>query len=204
MKIICIGRNYAEHAKELNNPLPSSPVIFLKPETALLPKNHPFHKPEFTDDLHYEVELVIKIKKNGKHIDKQFAMDYVSGIGIGIDFTARDVQKEMKSKGLPWEKAKAWDHSAPVSKKFIPIEDIEDINAITFRLEKNGSVVQDGNSRDMIFSVPDLIAEISKYFMLKIGDLIFSGTPEGVGSVDVGDELKAYIGEEQMLKVKIH
>lgn len=204
MKILCIGRNYSDHAKEMNNPVPSSPVIFIKPETSLIPKNHPFHYPSFTNDLHYEVELVIRINRNGKHIEERFAHKYFKEIGIGIDFTARDIQADLKKKGLPWEKAKAWDHSAPISQKFIPVDAFTSINDIDFSLMKNGEVVQQGNSKEMIFSIEKLIAEISKYFMLKMGDLIFTGTPAGVGSVKIGDQLEAFIGKESLLSIKIN
>lgn len=188
----------------MNNPVPSSPVIFMKPETALIPKNHPFHYPSFTNDLHYEVELVVRINKNGKHIEERFANKYYNEIGIGIDFTARDIQKELKQKGLPWERAKAWDHSAPLSKKLLKVDSFKDINDIDFSLQKNGEIVQKGNSKDMIFSIDKLIAEASKYFMLKMGDLLFTGTPAGVGSVEIGDKLEAYIGDEKMLLVKVN
>ena len=204
MKIICIGRNYSEHAKEMNSPLPSSPVIFMKPETALIPKNHPFHYPDFTKDLHFETELVVRINKNGKHIEEGFAHKYYNEIGIGIDFTARDLQADLKAKGLPWEKAKAWDHSAPVSQEFIKVKDLKDLKNIPFSLKINGALVQEGNSGDMIFSIDHLIAEISKYFMLKIGDLIFTGTPAGVASVKIGDKLEAFIGDRSMLRFKIN
>lgn len=204
MKILCIGRNYIDHAKEMNSPVPSSPVIFMKPETALLPKNHPFHYPKFTKDLHFETELVVRINRVGKHIEKRFAHKYYNEIGIGIDFTARDLQAELKSKGLPWEKAKAWDHSAPLSKTFIPVNQMESVNNIPFSLKINGKLVQEGNSKDMIFSIDSLIEEVSKYFTLKIGDLLFTGTPAGVGSVAVGDELEAFIGDQKMLAFKVH
>jgi len=204
MKIICIGRNYSEHAKEMNSPLPTSPVIFMKPETALIPKNHPFHYPDFTKDLHFETELVVRINKNGKHIEEAFAHKYYNEIGIGIDFTARDLQADLKAKGLPWEKAKAWDHSAPVSTEFLKVKDIKDLHNIPFSLKINGELVQEGNSGDMIFSIDHLIAEISKYFMLKIGDLIFTGTPAGVASVKIGDKLEAFIGDRSMLRFKIN
>lgn len=204
MKILCIGRNYIDHAKEMNSPVPKSPVIFMKPETALLPKNHPFHYPAFTHDLHYEVEIVVRINRVGKHIEERFAHKYFNEIGIGIDFTARDLQAELKQKGLPWEKAKAWDHSAPLSTKFIQVKDIKDLSSISFSLKKNGSTVQEGNTGDMIFSIERLIAEISKYFTLKIGDLIFTGTPAGVGSVAIGDELEAFIEDGSMLRLKVN
>lgn len=204
MKILCIGRNYVDHAKEMNSPVPSSPVIFMKPETALLPKNHPFHYPKFTSDLHFETELVVRINRVGKHIEKRFAHKYYNEIGIGIDFTARDLQAELKTKGLPWEKAKAWDHSAPLSRTFIPVSQLDDVNNIPFSLKINGELVQEGNSKDMIFSIDTLIEEVSKYFTLKIGDLLFTGTPAGVGSVTIGDELEAFIGDQKMLAFKVH
>ena len=204
MKIICIGRNYADHAKELGNKIPDEPVIFLKPETALIPKGHPFHYPAFTNDLHYETELVVKISRNGKKIEEQFAHKYYDSIGIGIDFTARDVQSKLKAKGLPWEKAKGWDFSAPVSKEFINISDFQDVNDIQFGLKKNDDWVQQGKSSDMLFSIDQLITHISKYFTLKMGDLIFTGTPAGVGSVKIGDKLEAYIGDKRMLSLKVH
>jgi 2-keto-4-pentenoate hydratase/2-oxohepta-3-ene-1,7-dioic acid hydratase in catechol pathway len=204
MKILCIGRNYVDHAKEMNSPVPTSPVIFMKPETALIPKNHPFHYPSFTNDLHFETELVVRINRVGKHIEERFAHKYFNEIGIGIDFTARDLQADLKQKGLPWEKAKAWDHSAPLSAQFIPVKDFKDLSSISFSLKKNGAIVQKGNSGDMIFSIERLISEVSKYFTLKIGDLLFTGTPAGVGSVAIGDELEAYIEDRSMLKLKIN
>lgn len=203
MKIICIGRNYAEHAAELKNEVPSEPVIFLKPETALLPKNHPFIYPEHTTDLHYEVELVIKINKLGKYIQEEFAHKYYSEIGIGIDFTARDVQSALKAKGLPWEVAKAFDHSAPMGNKFLSVSEWNLSNGIKFELHKNGTTVQHGNSRDMIFSFDSIIAYVSKYFTLKIGDLIMTGTPKGVGSCVIGDKLEAYLEGQKLLELDI-
>lgn len=204
MKIICIGRNYADHAKELGNKIPDEPVIFLKPETALIPKGHPFHYPAFTNDLHYETELVVKISRNGKKIEEKFAHKYYDSIGIGIDFTARDLQSKLKAKGLPWEKAKGWDFSAPVSKQFINIVDLQDVHDIGFGLKKNGEWVQQGTSSDMLFNIDQLITHISKYFTLKLGDLIFTGTPAGVGSVDIGDKLVAFIGDKKMLSLTVH
>lgn len=204
MKIICIGRNYADHAKELGNKIPDEPVIFLKPETALIPKGHPFHYPAFTNDLHYETELVVKISRNGKKIEEKFAHKYYDSIGIGIDFTARDLQSKLKAKGLPWEKAKSWDFSAPVSKQFINIVDLQDVHDIGFGLKKNGEWVQQGTSSDMLFNIDQLITHISKYFTLKLGDLIFTGTPAGVGSVDIGDKLVAFIGDKKMLSLTVH
>lgn len=203
MKIICIGRNYAEHAKELKNEVPTEPVVFLKPETALLPKNHPFIYPDHTSDLHFEVELVIRINKLGKHIDEKFAHKYYSEIGIGIDFTARDLQQKCKEKGLPWEKAKAFDHSAPMGRKFISVSDLPNKNAIKFELYKNGECVQSGDSSDMIFSFDAIIAYVSKYFTLKIGDMIMTGTPKGVGPCAIGDKLEAYIEGEKLLVLDV-
>lgn len=202
MKIICIGRNYANHAKEMNSAVPEVPMFFMKPDTALLPKKNPFFYPNFTKDLHFECELVIKITKLGKNIAEKYAHEYYDHIGIGIDFTARDLQKKCKEKGHPWEIAKAFEHSAPLGKKFIPLEG-KDLNNINFRLEKNDEIVQQGNSSDMIFSFDQLISYVSKFMTLKIGDLIFTGTPEGVGPVQIGDRLKGYIEDEQLLDLKI-
>ena len=202
MKIICIGRNYADHAKELNNPIPKEPVFFCKPDSALLQKNKPFFIPEFSNDIHYEVELVLKINRLGKHIDQKFAHKYYSEIGIGIDFTARDIQSECKKKGLPWEKAKAFDHSAPLG-RFVAKEQLGDLNAVEFSLQKNGETVQKGTTQDMLFSFDQIIAHVSQYFTLKIGDLIYTGTPAGVGPVKIGDTLHAFIQGEQMLKLDI-
>lgn len=203
MKIICIGRNYLEHAKELNNPLPSEPVFFLKPDTALLIRNRPFYYPEFSDNIHYEAEIVLKISKVGKYIDERFADTYYDEIGMGIDFTARDLQKKAKEKGLPWEKAKAFDFSAPLSDRFIPRKDLEDTGNISFTLLKNGEEVQKGNTANMIFSFRQIISYVSRFITLRTGDLIFTGTPEGVGPVKVGDVLEAYIGSERMLMCEI-
>jgi len=202
MKIICIGRNYADHAKELNNPIPKEPVFFCKPDSALLQKNKPFFIPEFSNDIHYEVELVLKINRLGKHIDQKFAHKYYSEIGIGIDFTARDIQSECKKKGLPWEKAKAFDHSAPLG-RFVAKEQLGDLNALEFSLQKNGETVQKGTTQDMLFSFDQIIAHVSQYFTLKIGDLIYTGTPAGVGPVKIGDTLQAFIQGEEMLKLDI-
>jgi acylpyruvate hydrolase len=202
MKIICIGRNYVNHAKELGNAIPIEPLFFLKPDTAIQPKGHPFFIPHFSDDIHYEVELVIRINKTGKHIEEQFAHKYYSQIGLGIDFTARDVQQECKAKGLPWEKAKGFDGSAQISRTFIDKSDL-DLNNITFSLKKNDEQVQVGNSKDMCFNFDAIIAHISKFYTLKIGDLIYTGTPEGVGSVQAGDQLKGLIGEQEMFKVLV-
>jgi len=203
MKIICIGRNYAAHAKELNNDIPDEPVIFLKPETALLPKNHPFFYPLHTEDLHFELELVLRIKKVGKHINAKFAFGYFDEIGLGIDFTARDVQQQCKEKGLPWERAKAFDHSAPVCKKFIKLADLKDPTSIKFKLKKNGETVQEGDSSLMLFPFDRLIEEVSKLFTLKIGDLIFTGTPKGVGSVGKGDLLEGFLEGKKLLTLEV-
>ena len=199
MKIICIGRNYAKHAEELNNPIPEEPVVFLKPETALLLKKHPFFIPEHSNDVHYEMELVIKINRLGKHIEPRFAHKYYDHIGVGIDFTARDVQSKCKEKGLPWEKAKAFDGSAAVS-RFFPLskfgKDIQDIN---FHLNLNGETVQNGHTSQMLFPVDQIISHVSKYFTLKTGDLIFTGTPAGVGPVKRDDLLELYLEGERVL-----
>ena len=202
MKIICIGRNYVNHAKELGNAIPSEPVFFLKPDTAISPKGHPFFIPDFTSNVHYEVELVIKINRLGKHIEEDFAHKYYQEIGLGIDFTARDVQEEVKAKGLPWEKAKGFDGSAVISRSFIPKIEL-DLNNIDFTLEKNGDTVQVGNSKDMLFNFDKIIAYISQFYTLKIGDLIYTGTPASVGQVNNGDILKGFIGTQKMFEVKV-
>jgi 2-keto-4-pentenoate hydratase/2-oxohepta-3-ene-1,7-dioic acid hydratase in catechol pathway len=202
MKIVCIGRNYVEHAKELKNPLPQKPIFFLKPETAILSKNRPFYYPDFSEDIHYEVELVIKIGKNGKHIQEKFASDYYNEIALGIDFTARDIQQNCKEKGLPWEIAKGFDNSAPLS-KFIGIEDLPDINNIGFKLELNGKAVQNGNSKNMIFNIDYIISYVSKFITLKMGDIIFTGTPEGVGPVKIGDKLVGYLEGKEMFNFAV-
>lgn len=202
MKIICIGRNYANHAKELGNTVPTEPVFFLKPETAISPKGHPFFIPDFSSNIHYEVELVIKINRLGKHIEERFAHKYYSEIGLGIDFTARDIQEEVKAKGLPWEKAKGFDGSAVISRTLIPKDELELAN-ISFSLQKNGESVQQGNSRDMIFNFNKIIAYISQFYTLKIGDLIYTGTPAGVGQVVNGDTLDGFIGEHKLFTVKV-
>jgi acylpyruvate hydrolase len=202
MKIIAIGRNYQEHAKELNNPVPSSPVIFLKPDTALLKEGKAFFHPDFSNDIHYEVELIIKIGKEGKHIQPKFTKNYIEAIGLGIDFTARDLQQECKEKGLPWEIAKAFDHSAPIG-EFIPVNEINDLNNISFSLNKNNTPVQKGNSSDMIFNFETIITYVSQRFTLKKGDLIFTGTPAGVGKINIGDLLEGYINDRKMLSVPI-
>tara|TARA_B100001758_G_C18342490_1_gene575117 strand:- start:426 stop:1037 length:612 start_codon:yes stop_codon:yes gene_type:complete len=202
MKIICIGRNYVEHANELGNTISKEPLFFLKPETAIQPKSHPFFIPFFSNEIHYEVELVIRINKTGKHIDSKYANKYYSQIGLGIDFTARDIQKIAKEKGLPWEKAKGFDGSAQISRTFIDKSELE-LNNISFHLEKNDNVVQSGNSKDMQFSFDQIVAYVSRFYTLKIGDLIYTGTPAGVGPVEAGDFLRGYIGDKEMLKVVV-
>jgi acylpyruvate hydrolase len=202
MKIFCIGRNYVNHAKELNNQVPTSPVLFLKPDTALLKNNQDFYYPEFSKDIHYELEVVLRIGKEGKKIEQKFAHKYVDGIGLGIDFTARDLQNELKSKGLPWEIAKGFDHSAPIS-EFINPEEFGDIQNLNFSLQKNGAQVQVGNTSDVLFRFDTLIAHISNYYTLKKGDLIFTGTPEGVGPVQIGDTLIGQLEDRVMLQVQI-
>jgi 2-keto-4-pentenoate hydratase/2-oxohepta-3-ene-1,7-dioic acid hydratase in catechol pathway len=202
MKIICIGRNYVEHARELNNPLPQEPVIFLKPDTAIITRNRPFFYPEFSKDIHYEVELVLKMAKNGRHIQPKFARSYYEQIGIGIDFTARDLQQRQKEKGLPWEIAKAFDGAAPIS-TFVDLDTLQDASNINFHLLKNGEKVQDGRSELMIFNFDTLISYISKFITIKMGDLIFTGTPAGVGPVKIGDRLEAFIEDRKMLKCDI-
>lgn len=201
MKIICIGRNYAKHIEELANEKPDNPVVFLKPDSAILPKNMPFFIPEFSDDIHYEVEVLVKINKVGKHIDAKFAHKYYSEIGLGIDFTARDVQSQCKEKGLPWEKAKAFDGSAVVG-NFYPKEKF-DLNNLHFQLLKNDVVVQDGNTNAMLWKINELIAYVSQFFTLKKGDLIFTGTPAGVGRVAENDILVGRIDNNDAFSVKI-
>jgi len=202
MKIICIGRNYVDHAKELNNPVPKKPVFFLKPDSSIIRKNKPFFLPDFSEDVHFEVELVLKISKLGKCINERFAHRYYQEIGIGIDFTARDLQSECKKKGLPWEIAKAFEGSAPLG-KFIKKEDLGAMDSIPFRLELNQKTVQKSHSGEMIFSFDQLIAYLSQFFPLKTGDLIFTGTPAGVGPVQKNDHLKAYIGDQLLLDFKV-
>lgn len=202
MKIFCIGRNYAEHAKELGNEIPDEPVIFMKPNSAVLQHNLPFYYPEFTNELHYECELVIKISKNGKYINENNSRNYYDAITLGIDFTARDIQNELKKKGLPWEKAKAWDNSAVLG-TWLPLKPDENCNDINFYMNKNGKTVQKGNSNQMIHNVDKIIAHISKYFSLNIGDLIFTGTPAGVGECVVGDELEGFYEEQSLFKLRV-
>ena len=204
MKIICIGSNYKLHAEELGNKVPTEPLFFLKPDSSVLTRKHAFYLPDWTDDVQYEVELVIKIRKLGKGIQKTFAPRYYSMVGLGIDFTARDVQAELKEKGHPWEKSKGFDGAAVVSHEFIPLKDLGgDIQNIKFELKKNEEVVQSGDSSDMIFSVDDLIVYLSKYMTLKTGDLIFTGTPAGVGPVKKGDLLTGTLEGNHMFDVRV-
>ena len=198
MKIIAIGRNYAEHAKELNNPVPAVPVIFMKPETAIIKDNKPFYHPDFSDDVHHEIEIVLKISKEGKHISEKFAADYYEEIALGIDFTARDIQSKHKEKGLPWELAKAFDGSAPIS-AFVPKSKFPQIYDLNFKLDVNGETRQQGNTRDLLFPFENIIAFVSRYITLKKGDLIFTGTPQGVSKVKVGDRLEGYLEDEKLL-----
>jgi 2-keto-4-pentenoate hydratase/2-oxohepta-3-ene-1,7-dioic acid hydratase in catechol pathway len=202
MKIICVGRNYAEHARELGNEVPEEPVLFMKPDSAVMQRNNPFIIPAFSADIHYECELLLKIGRNGKYIEEAFAHRYISEIGLGIDFTARDLQLELKSKGLPWEKAKAFDGSAYIG-DFKPADEFADLGALSFEMHKNGQPVQRGKSGNMLHSIPALIAYISRYFSLKMGDVIFTGTPAGVGPVKSGDELSGYLEGRPMFKVRV-
>lgn len=202
MKIICVGRNYVNHAKELKNEIPTEPVIFLKPETAILPKRNPFFIPDFTNEVHYEAELVIRINKIGKNIQEKFAHKYYDEVTVGLDFTARDLQQKLKEKGLPWEKAKAFDGSAAVG-KFISLDKIKDFENLEFTLHKNGELAQKGNPQQMIFSIHKLIAYVSQYFTLKIGDLIYTGTPAGVGKVKKDDQLELKLNEQTVLKLNV-
>lgn len=197
MKILCVGRNYEDHAKELKNPLPSEPVIFSKPDSAVLKSNQPFFIPDFANEFHHEVEILIRINRLGKNIAREFAHRYYGEVGLGIDFTARDLQDELRAKGLPWEKCKAFDGSAVMS-DFVPLAEMGyDIGNIPFRLDVNGVTRQTGNTKDMIFSVDQIISHLSAFFTLKIGDVIYTGTPAGVGPVHIGDRLQGYIGDKQ-------
>jgi acylpyruvate hydrolase len=198
MKIIAIGRNYVEHAKELNNPVPTSPVIFMKPDTALLKDNKPFYHPDFSQDIHHEIEVVLKVSKEGKHISEKFAANYFDEIALGIDFTARDIQQKHKEKGLPWELAKAFDNSAPIS-NFVPKTQFADLYQLNFNLDVNGESRQVGNTKNLIFSFEYIIAYVSQYITLKKGDLIFTGTPQGVAKVNIGDRLEGYLENEKLL-----
>ena len=202
MKIICIGRNFADHAKEMNSDLPSEPVFFMKPDIALLKNGADFYYPEFTKNLHYECELVVKISKVGKNISPKFASKYYSKVTLGIDFTARDLQQKCKEKGLPWEIAKSFEHSAPLSNELIDVSEI-DLSNLEFQLKKNGEVVQTGNTANMIFSIDQIIVYISQFMTLKTGDLIFTGTPAGVGSVQIGDILEGSLNGKKMFEFKV-
>ncbi|MDT0688441.1 fumarylacetoacetate hydrolase family protein [Salegentibacter sp. F188] len=203
MKIICIGRNYTDHISELKNEKPEDPVIFQKPDTAILLKKQPFFIPDFSNDVHYEVEVLVKINRVGKHIQEKFAHKYYNEIGLGIDFTARDLQQKLKSKGLPWEKAKAFDGAAVIGEKWLPKNEIKDINNLNFSLLKNEKTVQNGNTSFMLWKIDELIAYVSTFFTLKIGDVIFTGTPAGVGKVEPNDKLKGFIEDEQVFSIQI-
>jgi len=202
MKIICIGRNYADHISELNNERPTEPVIFMKPDSAILPNKNPFVIPAFSNDIHHEVEILVKICRVGKHIDAKFAHKYYEEIGLGIDFTARDLQSKLKEKGLPWEKAKAFDHSAVIG-NFISKKNYSSLENINFELKSNQITVQEGNTSLMLWKIDELIAYVSQYFTLKIGDIIFTGTPKGVAKVTEGDVLEGFIEGESMFKIQI-
>lgn len=198
MKIICIGRNYSDHIRELNNEIPDEPIIFMKPDSALLRNNDAFFIPEFSQEVHYECELIVRINRLGKNIERKFAHRYYDEIGLGIDFTARDLQNKLREKGLPWEKAKAFDRSAMLSNDFIAKNKLPDLSSIKFQLKRNGELVQNGDSAQMLFPIDELICQVSKYFTLKIGDLIYTGTPAGVGSVAIGDRLEGFLEGERM------
>lgn len=202
MKLICIGRNYTEHIKELENEKPVDPVVFLKPDTSILLKKQPFFIPDFSDDVHHEVEILVKINRLGKHISKRYAHKYYDEIGLGIDFTARDLQGSLKAKGLPWEKAKAFDGAAVIG-KWVSKDEFENIDNISFSLRKNGSVVQEGNTSFMLWKIDELIEYVSKYFTLKIGDIIFTGTPAGVGRVVANDKLMGYIENQEIFSITV-
>lgn len=202
MKIICVGRNYSDHINELNNQKPTEPVIFMKPDTSVLLKSFPFVIPEFSNDVHHEVEVLVKINKVGKYIQPKFAHKYYNQIGLGIDFTARDVQAKLKAKGLPWEIAKGFD-GATVLGEFVSKEQFADIQNLSFQLTKNGEVVQSGHTKDMLWAIDELIAYVSQYFTLKIGDIIFTGTPAGVAKVNPDDELEGFLEEKKMFAIKV-
>jgi 2-keto-4-pentenoate hydratase/2-oxohepta-3-ene-1,7-dioic acid hydratase in catechol pathway len=202
MKIICIGRNYIDHAKELNNPVPEKPVFFMKPDSALVIRNRPFFYPDFSGDVHHEIEVVLKICRLGRSIDEKFALRYFNEIALGVDFTARDLQSECKKKGLPWEIAKGFDYSAPVS-RFYSLDEFKDIHNLDFHLDINSETRQKGNTRDMIFSFAKIIAYVSKFMTLKTGDLIYTGTPAGVGPVQIGDHLEGYIEDRKLLDFRV-
>lgn len=202
MKLICIGRNYAQHISELKNEKPTEPVLFLKPDTAILLKKQPFFIPDFSDEVHHEVEVLVKINRVGKHIDAKFAHKYYDQIGLGIDFTARDLQQKLKKKGLPWEKAKAFDGSAVVG-KWVSKSNFDSIDNIPFSLHKNNEIVQSSTTQDMLWGIDEIIAYVSQYFTLKIGDIIFTGTPSGVSPVQPNDTLKGFIEDEEFFSIKV-
>jgi len=202
MKIFCVGRNYTAHAEELGNEIPDEPVIFMKPKSALLQPHAPFYYPEFTNELHYECELVLRVSKNGKYIQEKFASKYYDAVTTGIDFTARDIQNELKAKGLPWEKAKAWDNSAVIG-KWIPFTEIKNKKDINFCLYKNKELAQQGNASNMVHNFDNLVAYISNFFSVNIGDVIFTGTPAGVGEAVVGDELEGFLEDISMFTLEI-
>ncbi len=203
MKIICVGRNYARHIAELNNEKPTDPVLFIKPDTAILPFRNPLYLPDFAQEFHYEVELVVKINKLGKHIAPEFAHRYYNEIGLGLDITARDLQSKLKAKGLPWEKAKAFDNSAVVSHHFIDKTQFKDLNNIYFHLQQNHQIVQKGHTADMLWKIDELISYISTFFTLKKGDLIFTGTPAGVGKINLNDEFTGYLENQEMFRIRV-
>jgi 2-keto-4-pentenoate hydratase/2-oxohepta-3-ene-1,7-dioic acid hydratase in catechol pathway len=202
MKIICIGRNYTEHIAELQNERPTEPVVFLKPDSAVLLKQHPFVIPEFSDDIHHEIEVIVRINKVGKYIDAKFAHKYYDEISVGIDFTARDLQQKLKDKGLPWEKAKAFDGSAVIG-DFISIKVFNSLENINFELTNNGKTVQKGNTENMLWKIDELIAYVSQYFTLKIGDVIFTGTPAGVAKVNPNDVLEGFLEENKLFRIQV-
>ena len=202
MKIICVGQNYLNHIKELNSKRNKSPILFLKPDSSIIQKNQPFFIPEFSKEIHYEAEIILKFDKLGKHIDKKFSNKYYNEISLGIDFTARDLQEKLKKSGQPWEKAKSFDNSAVVG-DWIDVSNFQDINNINFCLKLNNEIVQSSNSSNMIWKIDDLVSEVSNYFTLKIGDILFTGTPEGVGKVSIGDVLDGFLEEKKVFSIKI-
>ena len=202
MKIICVGQNYLNHIKELNSKRNKSPILFLKPDSSIIQKNQPFFIPEFSKEIHYEAEIILKFDKLGKHIDKKFSNKYYNQISLGIDFTARDLQEKLKKSGQPWEKAKSFDNSAVVG-DWIDVNNFQDINNINFCLKLNNETVQSSNSSNMIWKIDDLVTEVSNYFTLKIGDILFTGTPEGVGKVSIGDVLDGFLEEKKVFSIKI-
>ncbi len=202
MKIFAIGQNYVEHNKELNSKNPTEPVVFMKPDTALLKNNKPFYVPDFSQELHYETELIVKINRIGKNIASRFAHRYYSEIGLGVDFTARDLQRKLKAEGKPWEISKAFDNSAVIG-NFLPVNTLGNVQDIRFRLDLNGNTVQNGHSAEMIFPIDELVAYVSRFFTLKIGDILFTGTPAGVGTVKPGDKLQGYIADQKMFDFNI-